>query len=95
MSVNEKSAAISFIGTSAPVVAQQFTWPFGATSMSLRNDSGVDFFYSLDGTATTALISIKNTENVVLSGLNFVKSLSLISTSSSTAGLAMRYAFWG
>ena len=94
--INELVQDVSFIGTSAPVVAQVFRPTFKASHVLLINDSNVVFRCGLTTALTTgSCILLTTGQQLFWQGLvNGCEAISLISTSSSTGGLALRLGAW-
>ena len=97
--INDKGQDISFIGTSAPVVPQSFTFPFNASHICFNNDSAVVFRIAL---STGILLSTSNGYQVTTGAEKFWQGLpsgsntvQLLTTSSSTGGFALRLGAWG
>lgn len=95
--VNESIRDISYIGTSAPVSPQLFRFNFKASHVLLKNDSTVTMRCSLTTALTTSSCILLGASEErwwqeLQSGCEVV---SLISTSSTTAGFALRLGAWG
>lgn len=97
--INVLERDIVFIGSSAPVAPQFFAFGFNASHIFIKNDSAAAFRTSLS-TATT--LSTANGLGLSTGEERFWQELqsgcpvfSLISTSSSTAGLSLRLGAWG
>lgn len=94
--MNQFIQDVTFIGTSAPVVAQVFTFNFEASHVLIKNDSAVSFRCGLTTVLTTSfgLVLLASEERFWQGLPNGSKKLSLITSASSTAGLSLRVGAW-
>jgi hypothetical protein len=100
--VNELILDISFIGTSAPVAPVAYAiktpanLPFKASHVLLKNDANITMRCSLTTALTTgSCILLTSGEERFWQGLQSgVETISLLCTSSSTAGFALRLGAW-
>ena len=100
--VNELIQDVLFIGTSAPVAPVQYVvktasgFPFKASHVLLKNDAAVTMRCSLTTALSTgSCILLSSGEERFWQGLqNGVETISLLCTSSSTAGFALRLGAW-
>lgn len=101
--INELIQDVVFIGTSAPVTPQTFVVktaqgnPFKASHVLLKNDAAVTMRCSLTTSLTTgSCILLSSGEERFWQGLQSgVEVISLLCTSSSTGGFALRLGAWG
>lgn len=94
--MNEYLSDVSYIGSSAPVSPTIFSLNFDASHVLIANDSNVNFRLSLTTALTTSSCVLLTTgQQYFFQGLpNGARKIGLLSTTSSTGGLALRLGAW-
>jgi hypothetical protein len=94
--MNEYIRDVLYIGTSAPVAPTLYNLNFAASHVLIRNDSAVTFRCALTTVLTTSscILALSSEERFWQGLPNGARVVSLLTTSSSTSGFALRLGAW-